>query len=254
MREDGSMMDERNDWDLLVAALCKQVDEWPLAKWVTMEELASCSPDIEFGDDDEKYAVAGADELFSPEEVDEAEVEVRDYVEEKGLFVERDFHRGISLREYVDATEELDFDEIDSFSLTYEPALILGGQSEARYDGETLEIAPMREAYADFEGCSVLMDAGRKERLQGLIEVAGVRSWARNYHPDGYLVLDGWGWSLTIRFKSGKVFASEGSNAWPEALGLFWEGLFDIVGLEVPSGGERPAWVCELVGESDSEG
>jgi hypothetical protein len=67
------------------------------------------------------------------------------------------------------------------------------------------------------------------------------------------MVLDGWGWNLLVRFKAGKVLASEGSNAWPETLGLFWEGLFDIVGLDVSNGGERPEWVCELVGQDDEE-
>ena len=57
-----------------------------------------------------------------------------------------------------------------------------------------------------------------------------------------------------MHFKNGKVFASEGSNAWPDTLGILWEGLFDIVGLEVLTGEDRPMWVCELVGESDHEG
>ena len=92
------------------------------------------------------------------------------------------------------------------------------------------------------------MDAGKKERLRDLMEEAGVRSWARDYQPDD-IVLDGWGWALTIRFKNGKVLASEGKNAWPETLGFFWEGLFDIVGIKVPSGDDKPEWVCHLVGK-----
>ena len=38
-------MDERKSWDALVEALCRQIDEWPLGKWVMMEELASMAPD-----------------------------------------------------------------------------------------------------------------------------------------------------------------------------------------------------------------
>ena len=81
-----------------------------------------------------------------------------------------------------------------------------------------------------------------------------MRSWAWEYHPVGYIVLDGWGWTLTIRFKSGKVFASGGDNAWPGTLGLFWDGLFDIVGLEIPRGDNRPIWVCDLVGRESRSG
>ena len=218
-----------------------------------MEELASRSPDIEFDEDSEKYAVAGTEGMFSFEDVDEAVIEVQDHAEEKGFFVEEDFDRGICLHEYVDAAREFDFDEIGSFSLTYEVALNLDGRSEARYDGETLKVGPTWVAPSGFQGCSVQMDPERKDALRRLIEEAGVRSWAREYEPVGYMVLDGWGWTLTIRFKSGKVFASEGSNAWPVGLGPFWEDLFDIVGLEIPTGDDRPMWVCELVGE-DLEG
>ena len=35
--------------------------------------------------------------------------------------------------------------------------------------------------------------------------------------------------------------------------GFSLEGLFDIVGLDVSNGGERPEWVCELVGQDDEE-
>ena len=49
------------------------------------------------------------------------------------------------------------------------------------------------------------------------------------------------------------IFEIEGPNAWPETLGLFWEGLFGIVGLEVPDGDDRPEWVCELVGQDGEE-
>ena len=241
-------MDERCDWNLLVSALCRQLDEWPLGKWFTIEELASCSPDIECDEDGEQYTVAGVERPFSYIDVDDAETEVLDYAEGKGLFVEEDLSKGISLREYVDTAKEFDFDEIESFSLTYEVALRLGGQSEARYDGDTLEIAPVCPDITGFSGRSVQMDAGKKERLRDLMEEAGVRSWARDYQPDD-IVLDGWGWALTIRFKNGKVFASEGMNAWPETLGFFWEGLFDIVGIKVPSGDDKPEWVCHLVGE-----
>lgn len=246
-------MNKSKDWDALVKALCRQIDEWSLGKWVKMEELASIAPNIEFDENDELYLVEGVDGQFSPEDVDEAEVEVQTYAEEKGLFVDRDFDRGISLHERIDPAAEFDFDDIEYLKLSYEPALLFRGQSEAVYDGESLEVAPRWKNSTGFQGKSVKLDQKGKERLRSLIEEAGVLSWDREYAPIGYMVLDGWGWNLLVRFKGGKVLASEGSNAWPETLGLFWEGLFDIVGLEVSDGDERPAWVCELVGQSDAE-
>ena len=246
-------MDERKSWDALVEALCRQIDEWPLGKWVMMEELASMAPDIEFDEDEEQYTIAGTYGPFSPEDIVEAEVEVQAHAEEKGLFVDQDFDKGISLHERIDPATEFDFDEIEYLKLTYEPALLLGGQSEAVYDGESLDVGPKWKNYTGFQGKSAMLDQEGKESLRSLIEEAGVPSWDREYAPIGYMVLDGWGWNLLVRFKGGKVFASEGSNAWPETLGLFWEGLFDIVGLDVSNGGERPEWVCELVGQDDEE-
>ncbi|MBQ3302004.1 MAG: hypothetical protein IJH04_07680 [Eggerthellaceae bacterium] len=246
-------MNERKNWDALVEALCRHIDEWPLGKWVMMEELASLAPDIEFDEDEEQYTIAGTYGPFSPEDIDDAEVEVQAYAEEKGLFVDQDFDKGICLHERIDPAVEFDFDEIEYLKLTYEPALLLGGQSKAVYDGETLEVAPEWKDASDFQGKSVKLDQEGTESLRSLIEEAGVPTWNREYAPIGYMVLDGWGWSLLIRLKNGKVFASEGSNAWPETLGLFWEGLFDIVGLEVSDGDERPEWVCELVGQDDEE-
>ena len=157
-------MDERHDWNLLVSALCKQIDGWPLGKWFTMEELASCSPEIAFDEDEEKYAVEGSGMLYSPEDVDEAENEVQGYAEEKGFFVEWDSDKGISLRERVDVDREFDFDEIESFVLTYEPALLFGGRSVARYDGEMLEIVPELPDVAGFSGRSVQMSSEKKVR------------------------------------------------------------------------------------------
>ncbi|MBQ9041299.1 MAG: hypothetical protein IJ111_00625 [Eggerthellaceae bacterium] len=244
-------MNEGRSWDAFVKALCRQIDEWPLGKWAMMEDLASRAPEIEFDEDEGLYRVEGADRLFASEEIDEAEAEVQAYAEEKGLFVEQDFDRGISLHERVDSAAKFDFDEIKYLELTYEPALRLGGESKAVYDGETLEVAPAWKGISGHQGRSIKLDQEGRNRLRDLIEVTSVSSWDKAYAPVGYMVLDGWGWTLLIRFRSGKVFASEGSNAWPETLGLLWEGLFDIVGLEVPGGDERPEWVCELVGQDE---
>ena len=245
-------MPKSKNWLVLIKALCEQMERWPLATLVSMEKLAELSPIIEVMDGCE-FIVAGVNEVFDFEDIDEAEIEVQAYMEDKGFYVGWDYDLGISIHEYVDPSTEFIFEDIEYLVLTYSHYLDITAQSKVSYDGDTLRVAPENEELFDCRGLETRLDEEGKTRLKKLIDDVGLRLWKREYEPIGCMVYGGWYWGLTIRFRNGKVFASRGDNAWPETLGFFWEGLFEIVGLEVPSGDERPMWVCELVGQGYDE-
>ena len=74
----------------------------------------------------------------------------------------------------------------------------------------------------------ISMTAELTEQLTQLFEEFSVSSWKRDYEPQGYMVLHGEGWSLTLIFDDESVFLSQGSNAWPEGFDALKDGLLKI--------------------------
>ncbi len=62
------------------------------------------------------------------------------------------------------------------------------------------------------------------------IEQVGVWGWEERYEPPpGVLILDGTGWSLTLRY-GGRFLRSSGTNAFPPGFDRFCEAMSRLVG------------------------
>ena len=219
----------------LVKALTEALDKLPLATWTTAEQLADASPFLQ-KEDEGHYTIVGESASVSPEDLENAEFEVMHHAEEAGMFVDCHYECGFSVHEYVSAGE-FAFSSIETMLLTLIPTRCPFDATEIKHDGTTLAMTKGWENSPNFEKIMVAVEEEERNNLRRLIERVDLPHWNRKYRNN--YVLDGWDWNLVVWFKDKRVFASEGSNEWPDMFGELWDGLHEILGIETK-------WECPL--------
>ncbi len=208
--------------DLLV----KRFKKYPLGEAIEEEELLNSLPDFE-KQQDGTYVINRMNTVFDRDDLDSIVVEALNKLEDEGYFVD-----GFYTDEYRLFKRLMPGDSVDWASLRkmkYREWLELSITSDKGFalDGNTLSEAKGR--FEEDPGKSVSLSGEQLVKLRHILEDADVLNWKKNYQPEGYLVLDGTSWDFKMVFEGNKVFASSGSNAWPDGFDEFYESIMSML-------------------------
>ena len=178
---------------------------------------------LDYGD----CAIAEHSDLVNYDDVEEAGERLWEFADEEGLFFDDADSERFALRRFTEPGRPIDFKRVSEMAFeTFVYRNLDGNVSIALEDDKlTLDSGLSDVGESNNE---ISMTAELTEQLTQLFAEFGVSSWKRDYEPEGYIVLDGEGWSLTVIFDDESVFLSQGSNAWPERFDELKEKLVEL--------------------------
>ena len=212
--------------DYLCDLLVRRFKKYPLGEAIEKEELLNSLPDFE-KQPDGTYAINRMNTVFDKDDLDDIIVEALNKLEDEGYFVE-----GFYSDEYRLFKRLMPGDSVDWMSLRemkYRELLelrMISGKGFA-LDGNTL--SEVKGCSGEETGKSVSLSDEQLVKLRHILEDADVVSWKENYQPEGYMVLDGTSWDFKMVFEGNKVFASSGSNAWPDGFEEFYASIMSML-------------------------
>ena len=212
--------------DELAQLLWTELKALPFGTWTTVDELVDLSSKLkmlDYGD----CAIAEHSDLVNYDDVEEAGERLWEFADEEGLFFDDADSERFALRRFTEPGRPIDFKRVSEMAFeTFVYRNLDGNVSIALEDDKlTLDSGLSDVGESNNE---ISMTAELTEQLTQLFAEFGVSSWKRDYEPEGYIVLDGEGWSLTVIFDDESVFLSQGSNAWPERFDELKEKLVEL--------------------------
>ena len=212
--------------DELAQLLWTELKALPFGTWTTVDDLIDLSPKLKMLDNG-NCAIAEHNDLVDYDDIEEASERLWEFADEEGLFFDDADSERFALRSFTEPGRPIDFKNVSEMAFeTFVYIKLDGNVSIALEDDKLTLDSGLFDA--EESNNEIIMTAEPAEQLTQLFEEFGVNSWKRDYEPQGYRVLDGEGWSLTVIFDDETLFLSQGSNAWPEGFDELKDGLLKI--------------------------
>ena len=212
--------------DELAQLLWTELKALPFGTWTTVDELIDLSPKLKMLDNGD-CAIAEHNDPVDYDDIEEAGERLWEFADEEGFFFDDADSERFALRCFMEPGQPIDFKRVSEMAFETFVYRNLDGNVSIALEGDklTLDSGSFNAGESNNE---ISMTVELTEQLTQLFEEFSVSSWKRDYEPEGYRVLDGEGWSLTVIFDDEAVFLSQGSNAWPEGFDELKERLVKL--------------------------
>ena len=119
----------------------------------------------------------------------------------------------------LNGLKEMEYRETDAWGVNILRGFSLKGR----------RLSELTNPIAEKPAKSINLSDEQFARLCETVKSVNVGNWKADYQPEGYAVSDGMLWDFKMVFEGNKVFASSGSNAWPDGFEEFYASITSML-------------------------